>query len=571
MSFSKTPLGRAITKHPFLLLGLFCLLLAGVFTQDPACELLTTAPLAVGLVTLVATAWVFPHVKLMATIVGGGVFTLLFLFFITLMNLPFSLSLGITGLSALLVITVCLWLAKQLTAKRGVLLLFAAGFLLRLCYVLYTTVVTRQHDVWYFTNGDFYGFYHQRHAEYIEYIATYLNLPVTDPTAVGLSQLYHPPFHHLLAGLWLRLNTLLGFSYPAACENIQLLTLFYSCAIMVLGYKILRFLGCKGFSLFLPLAILTFHPTFILMAGSVNNDLLSITLAIYALYATLRWAKEPTVKHIVLIALGVGFSMMSKLSGGLVAPAIALVFVWKWWESAQKKNGSFFPLFRQFALFGIICIPLALWWQTRNLILFDLPLTYVPALSENSGQYLGDYTVAQRLLGVPKESLREIFVVWRDQGIQAEYNEFNCLLALLKSSMFGEFTLFDSASPLALHKAGIVASKILFYANFALIACSLGCGIYLFTKKEQRHSPAFWLFALVWGVLLVSYIRFCFSYPQTCTQNFRYAVPTLMAGCAWLGLGLKYTKNRIFCGVLTACTLVFCLGSATCYTLLGLV
>jgi hypothetical protein len=145
------------------------------------------------------------------------------------------------------------------------------------------------------------------------------------------------------------------------------------------------------------------------------------------------------------------------------------------------------------------------------------------------------------------------------------------LLALLKSSVFGEFTLFDSASQPGIHQAGFTVSKVLFYANTLLVGCSLTSGIYLFTKKEHRHSPAFWLFGVVWVVLLISYLRFCFGYPQTCTQNFRYAVPTLISGCVWLGCALKYTKNRTLQGGAIACTLVFCLSSAVCYTLLGLV
>ncbi len=571
MNKTKNPLQQAITKHPVTCLGIVCLLLAGVFTQGQEITFAPTAPLVLALVTLVAVAGVFPNPKVMITVALAGVLTGISGYLLTLSSYFLPLTMVLFGGLLLIGIALILFINGQLTQKRGFMLLLAAGFLLRLCYVLYTTAATRQHDVWYFSDGNFLFFENQRHAEYIEYIAANLKLPHLDPTTVGLSQLYHPPLHHLLAGLWLRLNTALGVEYAVAVENIQLLTLFYSSAVMVVAYRILRLLKCKGFSLFLPLSLVVFHPTFILMAGSVNNDLLSIALAIYALYATLRWAKNPTAKTIIPIALGIGGAMMAKLSGGMVAPAVALVFLWKWWEAIKKKDGSGKKLFWQFALFGTICVPLGLWWQVKNMVAFGVPLTYVPALSENSGQYIGDYTPLQRFLDLPQTGLQEIFVAWNKQGSPVDYNEYNMLLALLKSSVFGEFTLFDSASPMGVQQAGVTVSKILFYANTALIGCSLCSGVYLFMKKEQRKSPAFWLFTLVWGGLLLSYIRFCFAYPQTCTQNFRYAVPTLMAGCVWLGLGIKYTKNRIFCGVITAFTLVFCLGSALCYTLLGLV
>ncbi len=571
MTQTLNPIQKAINKSPITCVGLFCLLLAGVFTQSDDITFSVSAPLVLSLLTIIATAGVYPNLKHMATVVGLGILTGIAGYLFTLLPVSLPLSLALVGGGVLIGIALLLWGTKQMTAKRGVILLLAAGFLLRLCYVLYTTVGTRQHDVWSFSGGDFSLFTNQRHAQYIEYIATYLKLPSVDPTNVGLSQLYHPPFHHLLAGLWLKLNTLLGIDYPAACENIQLLTLFYSCAIMVISYRTLRLLGCKKLSLFVPLTLVVFHPTFILMSGSVNNDLLSVTLALYALYATLRWAKSPTLKHILPIALGVGLSMMTKLSGGMVAPAIGLVFLWKWWEAIKQQDGSGKKLFFQFVAFGVVCVPLALWWQVKNLIVFGVPLTYVPALSQNSGQFVGDYTPFQRLWEIPKESLQEIFVVWKNQGIQADYNEYNLLLALLKSSVFGEYTLFDSASQTGIHTLGILFSKLLFYVNCGLVACSLWAGGALLLQKRHHRSPVIWMLALVWVVLLLSYVHFCFGYPQTCTQNFRYAVPTLMAGCGFLGVWLKDTKNKILPTVVTALTLVFALSSAVCYTLLGLV
>ena len=565
------PLYCAVAKHPVTCLGVLCLLLAGVFTQGVEITFAPTAPLVLALTTLIAAAGVYPNPKRMMIVFLSGVLIGISGYLLTLSSYFLPLTIAVFGSMVLVGIALVLLFTGQLTQKRGLLLLLMAGFLLRLCYVLYTTAAVRQHDVWYFSDGDFLFFQNQRHAEYIEYIAANLKFPYVDPTSVGLSQLYHPPLHHFIAGLWLRLNTTLGIEYSVAVENIQLLTLFYSSSVMVIAYRILRFLKCKGLSLFLPLSLVVFHPTFIFMAGSVNNDLLSITLAIYALYATLRWAKNPTIKTIVPIALGIGGAMMAKLSGGMIAPAVALVFLWKWWEAIKQKDGSGKKLFWQFVIFGLICVPLGLWWQVKNMVAFGVPLTYVPALSENSGQFVGDYTPLERLLEFPHNSFQNVFVVWQNQGMKADYNEYNMLLALVKSSVFGEFTLFDSASQLGIHKAGIILSHILFYANTLLIGCSLFSGIYLFTKKEHRHSPAFWLFGVVWVVLLISYLRFCFGYPQTCTQNFRYAVPTLISGCVWLGCALKYTKNRTLQGGAIACTLVFCLSSAVCYTLLGLV
>ena len=80
------------------------------------------------------------------------------------------------------------------------------------------------------------------------------------------------------------------------------------------------------------------------------------------------------------------------------------------------------------------------------------------------------------------------------------------------------------------------------------------------------------------AVVLLSYISFCFGYPHTCTQNFRYAVPTILTGCLFLGRWLlSQTESRptrlgrIAAGWTEVLTVLFCISSAAVYGLLGLV
>jgi hypothetical protein len=459
-------------------------------------------------------------------------------------------------LLALLMVGAGLYLRGGLTTRRCVMLLIFAGFLLRLLYVLYTPVSMRQHDVWHFTDGTFSVFDNCRHAEYIEYIATYLALPQIDPVD-GLSQLYHPPFHHLIAGLWLRLQVDFGVAYATACENIQWLTLFYSTACMVIVYRLLKLLGCKKWNLILPMAVICFHPTFVIMAGSVNNDLLSITLGFYAVYAAVRWYQKPTMHHILTVAFGVGLSMMTKLSGGLVAPGIAVIFLAKWISAYGKKDGSFQKIFGQFLLFGVVCVPLGLWWQVKNLLYFGTPLTYVPALSERSGQYIGAYSVGQRLFSQVWESISGGFIQWQDKG--AAFNEYNPLLALLKTSVFGEYTLFENGQS--------AVCGLLFFFNCLLAGLSLYAGVRCVIR--YRKSPVALGLAVIWLTVFVSYVQFCFAYPQVCTQNFRYAVPTLLCGVVALGVYAK-DSSPLFRRIFGNFTGMFCLSSMFCYLLLGL-
>jgi hypothetical protein len=256
-----------------------------------------------------------------------------------------------------------------------------------------------------------------------------------------------------------------------------------------------------------------------------------------------------------------GLAMMTKLSAGLLAPAIGLLFVWRWVTAYGTYR--FMKLTGQFALFGSVCVPLALWWQVKNALLYRLPLTFVPALSENSGQYVGDISPLARWFGLEKDCFGQLFVAFQHQG--ATYNEYNPTLSLLKSALFGEFTLFSNQHPA--YTLGMVACYLLFVAQLAMI------GLVLYTigklAGKSYKSPLFWAFALLGLVVTVSYYRFCFAYPQSCTANFRYALPLLWCGvCTLSRLYQKGTQRERWAA--TIITTAFCVSSAAVYLLLGL-
>ncbi len=487
---------------------------------------------------------------------------------------------GLLGLIVLVLLLIFWWRRRAnwpaLTEREStrtenwLLLLMIGGFLLRLWYVLYTPVNVRQHDVFYFgADEPMTTFNYYRHAEYIEYVCRYLSLPNVDPTARGLSQLYHPPLHHLLAGLWLRLQSTLWDNYSQAVESIQLLPLLYSSACMLLCGRLFCQLGLKGQGLILATALVCFHPTLILLAGSVNNDMLSITLGLAALSFTVSWYNAPSLRTIMPVALAVGGSMMTKLSGGLLAPGIAVVFLWRAGRDIRADKAQLRVYFRQFAAFAAVCVPLALWWQTRNLILYDTPLAYVPGLSSQSSQYIGDYSPWQRLFGLPLDSLTNVFEAWKSQG--AAYNEYSIPLALFKTASFDESTLF-AAGVSATETTGLVASYLLFYSHILLALIATVAMVVAWVKSRWLHSPPVTtMLWVIWLTLLFSFVTFCFRYPHTCTQNFRYLVPTLVIGTAFLGQLSEQLRSRPLRYALAGLTGLFGVSSAAVYTLLGLV
>jgi len=470
---------------------------------------------------------------------------------------------------------------KIFTTEKVVFFLISIGVVFRLIYILYTDVGVadistqmRQHDVFYF--GDIKNNY--RHSSYIEWFYNNFSLPSVSPE--GLRQYYHPPLHHFVSAMWMRLLTTLGASYNYAVESIQILTLFYSSACMLICAKIFEFLKFKGMAIILPMAIVCFHPTFIIMSGSVNNDMLSVVLAFGAVYATMVWYKNPNIKNIIVIALLIGGSMMSKLSGGLIAPAVAFVFLVVLIRNMKDKGAGkgFVSMLPQFAVFALICVPLGLWWRIRTASLFNVPLTYVPSLSETADQYLGEYSFFERLFTVPFESIKNVFVAWGYNGF--DYNEYNPFLSLIKTAIFGEFTLFNikSYDVSFVDALGNIFSHILFWSSIVITAFAIWGAIYSVVKKKYSYDLTLTvMFLLIGGVIFGNYVNFCFQYPFTCTQNFRYCVPLIIVGGVFVGILCNYIRkskgqiSNIMKWVFPAVVTVFCVSSAGVYILLGLV
>ncbi len=547
-----------LARHPFTLLAVLCLFVNAFFNVKADSMVSFDAAVLV-LSAVIAGAMVYfwvlhpekhfalPH----ALGLCGGVLALVLL--ISAVNVPLAV-LGL-GLTAVLGVAVAWVILHRMTPERILLLFLAAGFVLRLAYILYTAYYARQHDVWRFdsTGG---------HAVYIQWFYENTALPNFDPRTVW--QYYHPPLHHILTALFMRLNVALGMSFERACESTQVLTLFYAGCSTLLVYKIMRMIGVGKKAALLPMALLCFHPTLILMSGSINNDILSLTLQLAALYFALRWYRAPSVGRILCIAVALGCSMMSKSSGGLAAVPIAFLFLSK----LIQERHRFWKMVGQFAVFGLVVAPLGLWWQVYNMIQYDMPLSYVPLLSQKDAQYIGFRTVWERLFDFDPHQLKSVFVAFGERSL-SDYYEYNVFLGLLKTSVFGEFFLFQPET------LGNTLSVVLFYINAVLVAVSLFAMGWAFFRRSAADTITKVFLGLLYLTVLGSYVMFCIQYPHTCTQNIRYAVPTVVVGLCCIGLTLQDWQSRPrrwhkpVRGALWGLAGAFCAASTGVYALLG--
>lgn len=548
-----------ITEHPIVLSALACFfgtfLLCGKPFGATAVVFLVLAALTVSVLVFLTVYEKYTLARsAIISVCASAAFVFGYIFWVFNDYRGVTLFFAAIFLS-LVYLVYCRFNNKQDIGKLIPILCFL-GFMLRLAYILYTTINQRQHDVQTFENTD------NGHGAYILYLLD--NRSLSDFDVSTKWQFYHPPLHHIISAIWLWFQMQCGLSFSAACEGLQFLTLFYSTLSMYLSYRIMRELNMRRTGLLIALAIIAFHPTFLIFAGSINNDILSVTFMLGAVLNTMVWFKKRTVWNILKIALCVGLGMFTKLSVWMVAPAIAAVFL----VALIKNEGKLKSVIGQYAAFLAVCVPIGLFWSIRNYLTYKIPFTYVPKLPETSVQYVGNHSVLERLFDFNFSQFKSVFTQMNFSG--GNYFEYNPTIALFKTAMFDE-----SVNDTYYHSISFYG-KALFWFSVILGLLGFIAMIYILCKRRSMNITYKILFAVLYFVLLISYYIFCFQFPFFCTQNIRYASPLIVIGAIFIGKMISANQNnqskfsKYFRWTVTAITVCFCFMSVMTYTLIGM-
>lgn len=424
--------------------------------------------------------------------------------------------------TAMAVVWIVLRCLKRLPETLNAALVWGTGACLRLSFILRMPHHRMQHDVWSFTGEE-------GHAGYIMYLFKNGHLPDFDVRTVW--QYYHPPLHHILCAGWMHLMTALGLKDELLYESMQFMPFLWSCLALGIFAFILSEFGLKKDALALPLALMALHPQFIILSGSLNNDMLSVCLMLAALLFTIRWYKAPKLLNIIPLALAIGLGMMAKLSAWIAAPAAAIVFFVVLVRNIRRP----LPYLGQYGLFLVLCCPLALWWEIRNAVRWGVPLTYIPMLSSKSRQYVGNHSVFDRLFNFSPYQFRFIYDCFVDYG--QKYNEFNPLVGLFKTAMFDEYVNTEH-TPFV---AGF--GDALFWIQVLLALTALVLMILMLFRKKGDTILKIGMFT-TWAVTILSYYSFCLTFAHTCTQSARYATPAVYISLIFLGLWFQHAESK---------------------------
>lgn len=416
--------------------------------------------------------------------------------------------------------------ARRLNENQIVYLMVLLGVFLRCGYVLLSGLYERQHDAGAYT-GMGTDFVNPGHIGYIEYIYKFHKLPDLNP--YELFAYYHPPLHHILSFLWLRLNIFLGVSEELAFENLQILPLLCSCLCMIVTWRILRVLDIRGTGLYIGLAFFVFHPATIVMAGSVNNDMLTILFMSLILLESLKWIRKKNLAGLVRLALCIGLGMITKLNSAVLAIPLAIVFLMHFISLIRAKEGKALLLWvRNYCIFALVVAPIGLSWIVRNLIRFG-EKPGVPVPGETSPMYTATYSLWSRL-GIPAFSQWHFDFPFHPISARACNNTW---AIMFHTSLFAEEYPTDLPDILlVLCQFTFVLALILGTATAFLLV------MVLINKRTRREDTVFLLTGYI--IMLISFAAFVIIYPYTCSSDFRYVAICLVYISIALGLGSKY-------------------------------
>lgn len=394
---------------------------------------------------------------------------------------------------------------KKIDFFKIIIGIFIIGVVLRTAYVEYTPVYVRQHDF-------------EAHIAIIQKIYDTEALPKENNIIF-----YHQPLFHILSVLFLKVNTIIGVGVEQALEGLQILTAIYSTLTMLVSYCILKELNIKDVYRVPIMCMLAIHPTFIMLAGSINNDGIMNLFSSLAILYLIKWYKTPDTKTIIKLAFMTAFSALSKISGTIIAVPIMYIFIVKIFEE-RKQNLEWEKIFEkyimQFSIFGVIALGLGMSYSLRNLALFSQPIFFVPT-PYNPDLYCGDRTIFERFVF----NFREF-----SQLYCSPFEDCNIWTYLVKSSLFGEFNVKASNT---------IIQEALLILNYVIIIKSL----YNFIRLKNKNTFLKMFVAYYIGLLIV-YIRGNISHPFGCTMDFRYMVPTIFIGMLFLMYNSENKKRE---------------------------
>lgn len=419
------------------------------------------------------------------------------------------------------------------------LLITVAGMIMRIGYLLYTPYTYSTHDLGKLT---------AEHGGHLSYL---LNIIQRRLPASNDYQFYQQPFFYILGGAVssVIIHILHTFRAEDIVDAARIVSCAASCLVLPASDALCRVCRVGNRGRVLALAFVAFSPVFYMTGGAIGPDALCTLFMVLAVLYTLKWYQKPSMKNTVLLALIYGFGVMTKISVAVIAFFTLVVFLYRFVRAVREKE--WLEFLKKYILFGVISLPLGLWYSIRNYILFGQPLGYVPDPGgAESPLYTGEYSILQR---IGSFSLKNVF---EKPYVNVE-EDYNAPVYYIKSSLFGEYT-YDVPD---------FIPALLLYAAIAVALLSVVAFIWQISQGKNKRMayviPA--VILLFYGSVTYFYLK----YPYACSMDYRYmgllsVLAAVMLGnfyekCSW-----NFLKKTRIVEIVLGC---YCLSSVILYVL----
>lgn len=424
---------------------------------------------------------------------------------------------------------------KQYNTKFMIILVITLGIIIRIGYMLYTPCTVRSHDLWLLDANS------SGHAGYLLNLIQRGRLPESN-----VRQFYQQPFYYICGAIFSKIintvrHTKNVYALVDAAKTVSCLA---SCISLFACLQIFKECNISERGILPAISLVAFLPAFYLTGGRVCPDALAAMFMILAFLYTLRWLKQPGWKNTIFLAFIYGFGMMTKISCATMALITACLFLWKFIKEIKEKRGR--KLFLKFIVFGIISLPLGLWYSIRNYIKFGQPLNYVLEQSKQTTLYTGNKSIIQRIISIDIGN-------WLKTPYANPWTDYNFPVYALKSALFGEFSY---------NIKGIYPALLLIFATALAIICAFIIWKAIKTSRKNRYTKiALASFLIFYANMVYFYI----CYPFGCSMDFRYMTFLVVPVGILFGQYMMYEHKyqywiRIICwGYSISSCLMYCL------------
>ena len=411
------------------------------------------------------------------------------------------------------------WRAKfQLRWRQLPYFIIGLGTVLRLFYLVDIPNDMYQHDM-------------IGHIHALEYVAKH---PTEIPQPDKSLQFPQQPLYYYAAAAVYTLSKSAGFNDHDAVYAIRVMSFAFSVLWLVAGWFLVRLYTSRVSTINLFLAFLAFTPSFVFLAGAVNNDTLNALLGMLSLYAVSKYYLQPSKKWFLIAASVILLAMLTKISSALYAVFFVMLLLVMYVKRPESR-----PRLRSEILgFGMTV-----------LLVFGFALTksYIPANGEfrfvNSSLYGGQV--------LPPFGLGYFFSFHFFDLISAAQSfvkGIDDVRFSLPTYLYGTFLIgeFDYS------KFFVSGTLFRFWSQAVLLLGSLflvGWAAYLWSYRRLTLLQKLLIVPVAINLVLI--VKFLLSFWVVCNSDFRYFTPTfgalgLMAVLGLEQLGVRFARLRPF-------------------------